>query len=52
MGSQKCLSGIYNIWRWRGVRENKEKACYSNKQAVKVEILVEWSRSSSETKNS
>ena len=52
MGSQICFSGIHNIWRWRWVRGNKEKACYSNKQAVEVEILLEWSGSSSKTKNS
>ena len=52
MGSQICLSGIHNIWRWRWVGGNKEKACYGNKQAVAVEILVEWSGSLSKTKNS
>ena len=35
----------------RHVGGNKEKACYGNKRAVDVEILVEWSRSSSMTKN-
>ena len=40
-------------WRWRWVGGNKEiKACYGNKRAVEVEILVERLRSSSKTKNS
>ena len=53
LDSQICLSGIFNIWRWRQVGGNKEiKACCGNKQAVKVEILVEWSRSSRKTENS
>ena len=43
---------IYNISRWRWVGGNKDKACYGKEQAVEVEILVEWSRSSSKTKNS
>ena len=31
---------------------NKEETCFGNEQAVKVEILVAWSRSLNKTKNS
>ena len=47
-----CLCGIYDIPRWRWVGGNKGKACHGKEQAVEVEILVEWSRSWSKTKNS
>ena len=35
-----------------GLEKIRIKACYGNKRAVEVVILVEWSRSSSKTKNS